>query len=231
AAPATDSNATGIEAEFQLYLNQLAADLATVESVKATAAELTKLAQLPLQALRCIHRSCDSDSISKAIDEARAALQPSTDLLAKLGQQMPAGTYYKYHQLWREPVQQLCMAVTFISFLESDRLLSLEDAASQLGMAGDSDGGGGSTLHLDLEDYLFGLLLLASELARLSVNAVTAGRPDLPRRVADFARHLEAGFRLLNFKNDALRRRYDGLKYDMRKIEEVLYDVTVRKLE
>ncbi|PAA52325.1 hypothetical protein BOX15_Mlig022141g1, partial [Macrostomum lignano] len=231
ASPATDSNATGIEAEFQLYLNQLAADLATVESVKATAAELTKLAQLPLQALRCIHRSCDTNSISKAIDEARAALQPSIDLLAKLGQQMPAGTYYKYHQLWREPVQQLCMAVTFISFLESDRLLSLEDAASQLGMAGDSDGGGGSTLHLDLEDYLFGLLLLASELARLSVNAVTAGRPDLPRRVADFARHLEAGFRLLNFKNDALRRRYDGLKYDMRKIEEVLYDVTVRKLE
>jgi len=35
---------------------------------------------------------------------------------------------------------------------------------------------------------------------------------------------------MLNLKNDPLRRRFDSLKYDIKKIEEVVYDVTLRKL-
>lgn len=31
-------------------------------------------------------------------------------------------------------------------------------------------------------------------------------------------------------RNDALRRKFDGIKYAVSKIEEVLYDVSVRKL-
>ena len=41
---------------------------------------------------------------------------------------------------------------------------------------------------------------------------------------------LSAGFRLLNLKNDALRKRFDGLKYDVKKVEEVVYDISIRKL-
>jgi len=66
--------------------------------------------------------------------------------------------------------------------------------------------------------------------ARLSVNAVTAGHYSRPVRIAQFIADLDAGFRLLNLKNDALRRRYDALKYDLKKAEEVVYDLTVRGL-
>lgn len=38
---------------------------------------------------------------------------------------------------------------------------------------------------------------------------------------------LNRAFQLLNLKNDALRKRYDGIKYDMKRIEEIMYDVTV----
>ncbi len=72
--------------------------------------------------------------------------------------------------------------------------------------------------------------MLINELSRFSVNCVTAGDFSRPLRIANFATDLEAGFRLLNFKNDALRKRYDGLKYDLRRIEEVVYDVTLRGL-
>lgn len=37
-------------------------------------------------------------------------------------------------------------------------------------------------------------------------------------------------FAQLNLRNDALRRKFDGIKYDLQKIEEVLYDMTVRGL-
>lgn len=41
---------------------------------------------------------------------------------------------------------------------------------------------------------------------------------------------MNAGFRLLNLKNDSLRKRFDALKYDVKKIEEVVYDISIRGL-
>lgn len=66
--------------------------------------------------------------------------------------------------------------------------------------------------------------------SRLSVNAVTARDYIRPIRIARFIGELDSGFRLLNLKNDALRKRYDALKYDLKKVEEVVYDLTVRGL-
>lgn len=45
--------------------------------------------------------------------------------------------------------------------------------------------------------------------------------------VYQFTLSLNRSFQLLNLKNDALRKRYDGIKYDMKRIEEIVYDVTV----
>lgn len=53
------------------------------------------------------------------------------------------------------------------------------------------------------------------------MNSVTSGRYDMPLKIASFMNDLESGFRLLNLKNDSLRKRFDSLKYDMKKVEEV----------
>lgn len=52
----------------------------------------------------------------------------------------------------------------------------------------------------------------------------------MPGRIQKFVSDLYAGFRLLNLKNDFLRKRYDSIKYDLKKIEEVVYDISIRKL-
>ena len=36
--------------------------------------------------------------------------------------------------------------------------------------------------------------------------------------------------RLLNLKNDTLRKKFDGIKYDLKKVEEVVYDLSIRGL-
>jgi len=41
---------------------------------------------------------------------------------------------------------------------------------------------------------------------------------------------LHAGFQILNLKNDSLRRRSDGIKYQVKKIEDVVYDLSLRGL-
>ena len=55
-------------------------------------------------------------------------------------------------------------------------------------------------------------------------------RFDEPLKISKFVSELYAGFQLLTLKNDGLRKRFDGIKYDLKKIEEVVYDVSIRKL-
>lgn len=84
--------------------------------------------------------------------------------------------------------------------------------------------------HLDVEDYLIGLLQLATELSRFATNAVTLGDYERPMQISRFLADLNAGFRILNLKNDGLRKRFDVLKYDIKKIEEIVYDISIRRL-
>ena len=63
------------------------------------------------------------------------------------------------------------------------------------------------------------------------MSSVTSADYGRPYKIAEFVSELDAGFRLLNLKNDSLRKKFDGLKYDMKKIEEVVYDLTIRGLK
>jgi Translin family len=35
---------------------------------------------------------------------------------------------------------------------------------------------------------------------------------------------------MLNLKNDTLRKKFDSIKYDLKKVEEVVYDLSIRGL-
>ncbi|OLL25061.1 hypothetical protein NEOLI_002574 [Neolecta irregularis DAH-3] len=51
-----------------------------------------------------------------------------------------------------------------------------------------------------------------------------------PLKISTFVKELHSAFSLLNLKNDSLRRRFDSIKYDVKKVEEVVYDLTIRGL-
>jgi Translin family len=61
-------------------------------------------------------------------------------------------------------------------------------------------------------------------------NSVTLGDFDLAVKISTFIKDLFAGFQLLNLKNDTLRKRVDGVKYDVKKAEDVVYDLSLRNL-
>ena len=64
----------------------------------------------------------------------------------------------------------------------------------------------------------------------MSVNCVTSEDYSRPEKIAEFINSLNSGFRLLNLKNDNLRKKFDGIKYDLKKVEEVVYDLSIRGL-
>lgn len=67
--------------------------------------------------------------------------------------------------------------------------------------------------------------------ARFAINSVAAGDNARPFQIATFLADIDAKFRLLNLKNDNLRKRFDALKYDVQKVEHVVYDLTIRGLK
>ncbi len=71
---------------------------------------------------------------------------------------------------------------------------------------------------------------ITDELSRLAVNSVTLGDNELAVRICTFVKDLHAGFQLLNLKNDHLRKRVDGVKYAVKKVEDVVYDLSLRNL-
>uniref|UniRef100_A0A915K424 Translin n=1 Tax=Romanomermis culicivorax TaxID=13658 RepID=A0A915K424_ROMCU len=135
--------------------------------------------------------------------------------------------FYRYNDHFRFLNQRLAYLAAMIKYLESDQMISLEEAAAFIGVKADQKQG----FHLDLDDYLFSVLTLSTELARFSINCVTSGDYERPFKIAEFLSDLDSGFRLLNLKNDNLRKRFDALKYDVKKVEEVVYDLTIRGLK
>ncbi len=123
--------------------------------------------------------------------------------LQKLASLLPEGQYYKFHPMFNFSLQRLAFSASFCHYLECERLVTREEVASDeyLGLAADPKKG----FHLDLEDYLAGLILLSNEMARLCVNSVTSGDYARPIRISAFLNDLLNGFRLLNLKNDMLR--------------------------
>jgi predicted translin family RNA/ssDNA-binding protein len=84
--------------------------------------------------------------------------------------------------------------------------------------------------HITIEEYLQALIGLIEELTRLAINSVTLGDYRRPLQISQFIKDLHAGFQILNLKNDSLRRRSDGIKYQVKKVEDVVYDLSLRDL-
>ena len=64
-------------------------------------------------------------------------------------------------------------------------------------------------------------ILLSIIQSRLAVNSVTLGDFSRPMRISRFVKEVHAGFQLLNLKNDSLRKRSDGIKYNVSERERV----------
>lgn len=123
--------------------------------------------------------------------------------LHKLAELVPRNQYYKFYPMFNYSLQRLSFSSAFAHYLECEGLLTKEEVASDtfLGLSPDPKQG----FHLDLEDYLAGLILLGNEMSRLCVNSVTHGDYARPIRILEFLNNLLNGFRLLNLKNDMLR--------------------------
>ncbi|CAD6585943.1 MAG: hypothetical protein TREMPRED_004283 [Tremellales sp. Tagirdzhanova-0007] len=119
-------------------------------------------------------------------------------------------------------MRNLVTLIVMARFMLTDSLTPANIVAELMGLEPSETG----SIQLSAEDYLQGVI----GMPRLSINSVTAQNFSLPVKIAAFVNDIFASYSLLNLRNDALRRKFDSLKYDLKRCEDVLYDLTLRGL-
>nr|AQX44133.1 translin family protein [Apostasia odorata] len=216
------SAASSMERLFQDFRVQLEESGNIRERIRGVATEMEAALRVMHASILLVHQSV---SVPEVLMKAKAQTDVLRDLYGRLAgilRECP-GQYYRYHGDWRSETQNAVSLLSFVHWLESASLLTHVEAESKLGL--DS-----SEFGMDTEDYLIGLCFMSNELPRYVVNRVTAGDYDCPRKVLNFLTELHSAFRMLNLRNDFLRKKFDGMKYDLRRVEEVYYDVKIRGL-
>ncbi|XP_071690611.1 uncharacterized protein [Rutidosis leptorrhynchoides] len=219
-----DSSPTSavVEKQFDEFRHRLEESGNLRDRIKAVASEIESVTRIMHSSLLLVHQS---RPIPEVLEKAKAQIGVLKQLFNKLAEivRESPGQYYRYHGDWRNETQQVVSLLAFMHWLETGNLLIHTEVEGQLEL-------NASEFGLDVEDYLIGICFMSNELPRYVVNQVTAGDYDCPRKVLKFLTDLHASFRLLNLRNDLLRRKFDGMKYDLRKVEEVYYDVKIRGL-
>lgn len=219
----------GITEVFNSFQDHLNSEQELREEIRNNVKEIEKITRDIVMILQNIHNEQTEENviIAEYCLKARELFNDVHKPYQQLASIVPQDQYYRYHDQWRSVTQRLCFLASLIVYLEVKILVTRDTVAGLLGISHKREDG----FHLDLEDFLMGLLQLSSELSRFAVNSVTNGDYHRPLEIAHFVNKLNAGFRLLNLKNDGLRKRFDALKYDVKKIEEVVYDLSIRGLK
>ncbi|KAL2933165.1 Translin [Bienertia sinuspersici] len=211
-----------LETQFGNFRTQLDESGNLRERIRNVALEIESVTRLMHANLLLVHQSRPVTEVLEKAKSQISVLREHFSRLAEIIRESP-GQYYRYHNDWRSETQTVVSLLAFMHWLETGNLLLHLEAQEKLGLDTPDFG-------LDVEDYLVGICFMSNELPRYVVNRVTYGDYDCPRKVLSFLTDLHAAFRMLNLRNDFLRKKFDGMKYDLKRVEEVYYDVKIRGL-
>ena len=85
-----------------------------------------------------------------------------------------------------------------------------------------------SSLGVSAEDYLCGLCDLTGELVRKAIYDVIHKKFDEAEKIKELVHDIYGEFLKLNLRNGELRKKSDSIKWNLKKLEEVMYDVSMK---
>tara|TARA_Y100000310_G_scaffold336542_1_gene421367 strand:+ start:449 stop:1024 length:576 start_codon:yes stop_codon:yes gene_type:complete len=81
------------------------------------------------------------------------------------------------------------------------------------------------TMGVNSEDYLLGLCDLTGELGRRAVSLATKRQFKEVELIKDTVEEIYGEFLKFNLRNSQLRRKSDSIKWNLKKLEEIMYDI------
>lgn len=153
------------------------------------------------QAIYALHRD-ETAAAKKSLDEAKAGLV-SLRKIVKENPSLGDGIY-------GSALQEYSEAVTYYYYITENRLISNVE------------------IEVDAENYLLGICDLTGELARRAVFSVVNERFDEVDKIREFVDIIHNEFLEFELRNGEIRKKSDSIKWNLKKIEEIMYDLKIR---
>jgi len=153
------------------------------------------------QAIFSLHRG-DLERANKQIADALALAQELEPTIRE-NPTLRNGSYANALEEWAE-------AVLFRTYLEEKRLARMSEMPL-----------------LNSDDYLGGVLDMTGELNRYAVQRATSRDAEEVARCKDLVEGIFGLFLQFDLRNGALRKKYDALKYTLKKLENTLYELSL----
>jgi len=118
----------------------------------------------------------------------------------------------KYSPSYKIAVQEYVEAMAFYYFIKEKRLATRKE------------------LEVDAESYLLGICDLTGELVRKAINSAIAKKFSVSVEIKDFVSELYGEMLKFSFRNGPLRKKFDSIKYDLKKLEDLVYDLKTKGL-
>ncbi|RMY63762.1 hypothetical protein D0863_10308 [Hortaea werneckii] len=221
---------SGIFEDLQRKIDE---DTAVKDALRDIVQALEKQDRTTQSILSRAHSTPTSD-LPSLVTAAETNIDHEIKTIQQLSEVASQHPYYKFNYAWTRQMQDVCYSILLCGWLggfgkgETGQLMKIEDVGALMKIPvnlKDRD-----SFHLTIEEYLLALISVIDELARLARNSVTLGDYRRPLQIAQFIKDVHAGFQILNLKNDTLRKRSDGIKYRVKEVEDVVYDLSLRGL-
>ncbi|MFH1064875.1 MAG: hypothetical protein V1729_07355 [Candidatus Woesearchaeota archaeon] len=162
------------------------------DAVIKTSREVIKLSKTVIYA---VHRN-DLKSAGAATKDMAALFKKLTSY-AKSPKLLSSGSY-------KVAVQEYVEALCFYELTKNNKIPS------------------NTQLKLDPEFYLMGLIDLTGELVRKAINSAIKGEYDTSVKLKDLVSDLYDELMLFDFAGGELRKKFDSVKYDLKKLDDLV---------
>lgn len=184
-------------------LENIKKDIEAFESQRDSAIRASRdIIKLSKTVIYAVHRN-DLKSAEKAVAEMQAELDKLTAATThpKL---LSSGSY-------KVAVQEYVEALCFFELMKNNRIPTNEE------------------LKLDPEFYLMGLIDLTGELVRKAINSAIKDDYDTAVKLKGLVSDLYDELLLFDFAGGELRKKFDSVKYDLKKLDDLVLSLKLSK--
>ncbi len=152
-----------------------------------------------------IHRG-DMSEAYELLLKARKDIDSLRKIISKFSEMESIGAF-------SSAIQEYVEALSFYNFVKDHKLVTKKVTGA------------------NTEDYLMGICDFTGELARRVVLLATKKEYNEIEKIKDVVDEINGQMLQFNFRNGELRKKYDSVKWNLKKIEDVYYDISIRNLK
>ncbi|MBR9699680.1 hypothetical protein GOV09_04445 [Candidatus Woesearchaeota archaeon] len=159
-----------------------------------------KIIQKSKTAIGSIHRD--------TLPEAAAVLKQMKEDVAGLKKESKGKL--QHEGIFKVAIQEYVEALSLYEFVKNDKFLVYSEEFE------------------DPEFYLMGLCDLSGELVRKAINSCIKENYPMAVKIRKFLEQMYIELSKFDFRNGELRRKYDGIKYDIRKLDDLVFQLKMK---